>query len=155
MLSERFWFFGKKMFIKELRNCNGKLFCVRYKNSRKQNQCFKLLFFKLNSHFGPSKNIWINSIHHKKHLFGCLFSIKAKKTHIDQGTFLVFLVRSEVKRLKNLQIRQLQKNFFSSVYVYNLLQWLFFISSERRYFCSKSLSLLWDFSTAILLLSLK
>ena len=151
MVSERFWFFEKKVFIKELRNRNGKLFCVRYKNSRKQ----KLLFFKLNSHFGPSKNIWINSIHHKKHLFGCLFSIKAKKTHTDQGTFLVFLVRSEVKRLKNLQIRQPQKNFFSSVYVYNLLQWLFFISSGRRYFCSKSLSLLWDFSAAILVFSLK
>ena len=32
----------------------GNYFCVRHKNSRKHNQHFKLLCFKLNSHFGTS-----------------------------------------------------------------------------------------------------
>ena len=33
-------------------------FCVLHKNRRKYKQNFKLLFFKLNSHFGPSNEIY-------------------------------------------------------------------------------------------------
>ena len=37
--------------LKQLRNYNRKLFCVRHKNRREYNQHFKLLFFKINLFF--------------------------------------------------------------------------------------------------------
>ena len=35
----------------------GNYFCVRHKSKRTRNQHFKLLYFKLNSHFGKSNYI--------------------------------------------------------------------------------------------------
>ena len=40
--------------LKELQNCNQKLFLRPPKNKRKHNQHFELLFFMINLHFGPS-----------------------------------------------------------------------------------------------------
>ena len=87
-------------------------FCIRHKNSRKHNQSFQLLFFKLNSPFCPSNHIhtcrklnllFINSI---------ILSYppyESKEESRRPKYTSSFLTLSESKRLTNLQKKQLHK----------------------------------------------
>ena len=83
-------------------------FCVRHKNRRKQNQHFKLLFFKLNSHLGPSNHIptctKIKFASHKQHLFGRLFNYKSKEDSKYRPKYTSsFFTLSDSTRLTNLK----------------------------------------------------
>ena len=107
----------------------GNYFCVRHKSKRTRNQHFKLLYFKLNSHFGKSNYIsacrklnllLINSI--------CLVVsfLEVQRKLIQYTTS--FFPLSQKKQLTNLQKQQLRKLFVQcACYRYNLLRWMFFI----------------------------
>lgn len=63
----------------------GYYFYVQHKSRRKNNQNFKLPFFKINLF---KLNIFIHSnrfMSHKRNLFGLLSSRNKKKTHTDQS----------------------------------------------------------------------
>ena len=54
--------------LKELRNYNGKLFCVRHKNRRKHNQHFKNVIFQTKfTHWHIKLNIYMQEIKFTSH----------------------------------------------------------------------------------------
>ena len=106
-----------KMFLKELRNCNRNNFCVRHKNTRKQqppfHDKFTLWHIKL-SKYRKINLILINSIYL---VFSSLeVQIILKYPYIPKYT-TSFFTPSEKKAFTNLQSIATTKNIFSSVYV--------------------------------------
>ena len=110
--------------------------CVRHKNRRKHNQHFKLLFFKINLHFGTSEYI---STYGKLDLLPI------------NSIFLVFPSRERQRRLMQTKVyyklplfslqRSVSQTFKSSscknifsrrvYHWYNLLQWIIFVPYDN------------------------
>ena len=86
---------------------------------RELNKHFKLLFFKLNSHFGTSnlistcRNLSLLLIKSKQYLFGRLFSRNKKKTKVHYKFIELYLKKKTHKPPK----AAAAKNLSSSVYV--------------------------------------
>ena len=112
-------------------------FCVRHKNRRKYKQNFKLLFFKLNSHFGPSNEIYK---YRKLNLFP-INNIYLIVSYLEiQSTlhfFLLCLKRNGSQTVKSTSCEK----FSSSAYVTNTTCFdecfLFHVMTGRHYFLYK------------------
>ena len=73
---------------------------------------------------------------HKQYLFGCLFFRNEKKTHTEQSTQQVILLRRNETTHKPSKVAA-AKNFFSSVYVIDtncFKCFLFHVITEKHYF---------------------
>ena len=104
-------------------------FCFRHKNLRKHKEHSKLLYFKLNSHFGKSNYLQeIKFTSHKQYLFGRLFSRHANKTYTDQSTLQVFFLCIKRNDSQTFKSSSRKKLFVQcACYRHNLLQWMFLI----------------------------
>ena len=111
----------------------GNYFCVRRNNRRKHNQHFKLLYFKLKSHFGKSNKI---------------SACKKLNLLLINGNCLVVSSLEMQRKLiqtklhdKSLSNKRLITTFKCSSCEKLFLRW--FDNWKLMFFC-KSLSLLWD-----------
>ena len=119
-------------------------FCFRHKNSRKHKEHSKLLYFKLNSHFGKSNYLQeIKFTSHKQYLFGRLFSRNANKTYTDQSTLQVFFLcikRNDSQTFKSSS----RKKLFVRVHVIDTTCYnecfLFYLITESHCFYSPRIS---------------
>ena len=74
---------------------------------RELNKHFKLLFFKLNSHFGTSnlistcRNLSLLLINSKQYLFGRLFSRNKKKTKVHYKFIELYLKKKDSQTSKS------------------------------------------------------
>ena len=114
-------------------------FCVHHKNSQKYNQRFKLLFFKLNSHFRPSDLIHIcrklnllliNSV------YLVVSSLYKQRRLIQTKVHFKFFYPVQIEMTHKASKEAAAKNFFSSVYVIDVTSFdecfLSHVMNERR-----------------------
>ena len=131
---------------------------MRHKNRRKANEHSKLIFLKINTHFGTLK-IYIkktNFTSHKQYLFGPLFSRNAKKMcHADQSVLPCFYSLWK-ERIHKPSKEAAAKIFFLNLHVvgtncFNEYFLLHMITGGN--FFHKNVSMPWGFLTAMLLRS--
>ena len=109
-------------------------FCVRHKNRRKHNQHFKLLFFKLNSHLGPSIYTYMQEIKftsHKQYLLGLLFSITVRQHSYRPKYTSSFLICPNLNDSQTLKNSSCKKNLSIVCYRCNSLRWMFFVPRDN------------------------
>ena len=102
-------------FLKELRNCNWKLFLCPPKNQAKTQPPFwtaifldKFTLAYQSNYLNIKRNKFIS---HKQYLFGLLFSESPKKTHTDQSIPQVFYSVWKETIHQPSKVQQLRKTF--------------------------------------------